>query len=229
MIPSSVTEMGYAPFCDCDKIRTMVIGSGLEWLPEGILDNPIKSLTLYGTTPYSVSSYSSTSLPGCYANCEVYVPEEAYDAYYYDGFWGYFNLQVIGDPTINVVGNKGGTVGRVSYENNVLTLSVTPDDGNVVDKIYVDNTVVYGSVNKWAPVMDVFVVVNNDGTIDIHNVTKENVVSVSFKKSVEVPTSIAEIISGEQEALEIYDLQGRKLSKPQKGINIIDGKKVIVK
>ena len=27
----------------------------------------------------------------------------------------------------------------------------------------------------------------------------------------------------------IYDLQGRKLSKPQKGINIINGKKVLVK
>lgn len=27
----------------------------------------------------------------------------------------------------------------------------------------------------------------------------------------------------------IYDLQGRRLSEPQKGINIIDGKKILVK
>ena len=43
------------------------------------------------------------------------------------------------------------------------------------------------------------------------------------------PTGIEEIAVESEKVQGIYDLQGRRLSAPVKGINIINGKKVLVK
>ena len=45
----------------------------------------------------------------------------------------------------------------------------------------------------------------------------------------DVPTGIVGISEVDDVESQIYDLQGRRLNKPQKGINIIDGMKVIVR
>jgi hypothetical protein len=51
-----------------------------------------------------------------------------------------------------------------------------------------------------------------------------------FKKIVEIdPTGIENIILDEEINSPVYDLNGRKLKNPQKGINIINGKKVVIK
>lgn len=52
----------------------------------------------------------------------------------------------------------------------------------------------------------------------------------NFKNIVEMDdTNIPNLVTDERSIVEIYDLQGHKHSKPSKGINIINGKKVIVK
>ena len=43
------------------------------------------------------------------------------------------------------------------------------------------------------------------------------------------PTAIEEVKTESENARAIYDLQGRKVETPSKGIYIIDGKKVIFK
>lgn len=43
------------------------------------------------------------------------------------------------------------------------------------------------------------------------------------------PTGINHITTDKDMPVNIYDLQGRKLSSPKRGINIINGKKVVVK
>jgi len=48
-------------------------------------------------------------------------------------------------------------------------------------------------------------------------------------KKVDDPTGIEEIAVESEKVQGIYDLQGRRLSAPVKGINIINGKKVLVK
>ena len=51
-----------------------------------------------------------------------------------------------------------------------------------------------------------------------------------FKEIVEFETSdIQYIVSDKSKKLSIYDLNGRKLSEPSKGLNIIDGKIVLIK
>ena len=52
-----------------------------------------------------------------------------------------------------------------------------------------------------------------------------------FRNIVEgTPTGITRVTSDKQTPnAPIYDLNGRRLSEPQKGINIIDGKKVLIK
>jgi hypothetical protein len=52
-----------------------------------------------------------------------------------------------------------------------------------------------------------------------------------FRNIVEgTPTSITRVtLDKETPNTPIYDLNGRKLAEPQKGINIIEGKKVLIK
>lgn len=50
-----------------------------------------------------------------------------------------------------------------------------------------------------------------------------------FPISIYDPAGISEIIAGAKAATAVYDLQGRRLAAPVKGINIINGKKVLVK
>lgn len=52
----------------------------------------------------------------------------------------------------------------------------------------------------------------------------------SFSNIVEgVPTAIKPITSDGEKPTVIYDLEGRRLRAPQKGINIINGRKVLVR
>ena len=51
-----------------------------------------------------------------------------------------------------------------------------------------------------------------------------------FKEIIEIdPSGIDQIMSNGQNNAKIFTLDGKRISKPQKGINIIDGKKVVVK
>ena len=43
------------------------------------------------------------------------------------------------------------------------------------------------------------------------------------------PAGIKGVLVDEDKDVRIYDLMGRRLEKPRKGINIIGGKKVVVK
>jgi dihydrofolate reductase len=98
------------------------------------------------------------------------------------------------------------------------TEAVTPEDGN-----------------------SVFVMATKNGETGFYPLSKENNVIGGHKSYLEIPatsaarlsivwddteTGIFETDGGEQNA-EIYDLTGRRLDKPVKGINIIGGKLVI--
>ncbi len=51
-----------------------------------------------------------------------------------------------------------------------------------------------------------------------------------FKEIIEIdPSGIDQIMSNEQNNAKIFTLDGKRISKPQKGINIIGGKKVVIK
>ena len=52
---------------------------------------------------------------------------------------------------------------------------------------------------------------------------------VDFMLNVQYPTGINEVNGGNGQANVVYDLQGRKVENPTKGIYIVDGKKILVK
>ena len=50
-----------------------------------------------------------------------------------------------------------------------------------------------------------------------------------FKEVIEIdPSGIDQIMSNGQNNATIFTLDGKRISKPQKGINIINGKKVVI-
>lgn len=55
---------------------------------------------------------------------------------------------------------------------------------------------------------------------------EDNVIIITFPRD---PTGIKDVKTDEDKDVHIYDLMGRRLEKPRKGINIIGGKKVYIK
>ena len=67
-----------------------------------------------------------------------------------------------------------------------------------------------------------------EGTVII-SVTTSNSLKAECFVTVKDPTGITDIKAGDDTESLIYDLFGRRLNQPRKGINIINGKKVVVK
>ena len=78
-------------------------------------------------------------------------------------------------------------------------------------------TLVYVYAGQNASVKGVGPVTASSGELKIYSIERED-----------LPTGIANVGIGSSDVT-IYSLSGQRLAKPQKGINIIDGKKVVVK
>ena len=103
-----------------------------------------------------------------------------------------------------------------------LTPTITPDDANTTLKWESDNTSI-AKVSQSGVVLGL-----KEGTAIISVTTSNNLKAECFV-TVKDPTGITEVKAGDDADSEIFDLFGRKLDKPRKGINIIGGKKVVVK
>ena len=71
---------------------------------------------------------------------------------------------------------------------------------------------------------EVKITATSEETDEFKSATASYVITVTA-----VPTSIEGITAEELAKAEIYDLQGRKVSKPGKGIYVVNGKKIIIK
>ena len=134
-----------------------------------------------------------------------------------------------------------GTVtatGEVTDEGTVITLTPTPDSGYEFDKIVVER--VASPVNADAPqrrAPDIpIVLVPVPTKVEIDNATWSftmdgtMLVTATFVKTTVTAINPAEWSKSDgQSDSQWYDLQGRHVMQPQKGIYIKDGKKVVVK
>lgn len=106
-----------------------------------------------------------------------------------------------GAPVMLTDGEEGG---EVENESTFTLVKLTPENGKV--------TIPAGAM-----------------AVNVGNATA-NTVAVSLTNGLDTSTAINEItFDGHNGADVIYDLQGRRLTAPAKGINIINGKKVMIK
>ena len=107
-------------------------------------------------------------------------------------------------------------------ETITLTPTITPTDANTALKWESDDISI-AKVSQSGVVMGL-----KEGTVII-SVTTSNSLKAECFVTVKAPTGITDIKAGDDTESLIYDLFGRRLNQPRKGINIINGKKVVVK
>ena len=107
-------------------------------------------------------------------------------------------------------------------ETITLTPTITPTDANTALKWESDDISI-AKVSQSGVVMGL-----KEGTVII-SVTTSNSLKAECFVTVKDPTGITDIKAGDDTESLIYDLFGRRLNQPRKGINIINGKKVVVK
>ena len=83
------------------------------------------------------------------------------------------------------------------------------------------------NIDSYGPIVVKHSALTFDGANDAFY--NENFTSAFRVEEVEVPTGVEEVKGENGKVKTIYDLQGRKVETPSKGIYIIDGKKVLVK
>ena len=122
--------------------------------------------------------------------------------------------------------------GNYGYNNNSGTLATynatycdwSINQASVADRYYI--------VSKRANGNDGSIIILSSGAFDAYSASEGYTANYSnhFRIDVvDVETGIEEVKSESGEIIGIYDLQGRKVDTPSKGIYIINGKKVFVK
>ena len=120
-----------------------------------------------------------------------------------------------------------GTAAADNYDSGLLTgvytaATIAASDGS--NTRYVLQT--QGDVQAFYKVSDDFTATANRCYL---TVSVESGVKALFLNFEDTPTAIESIEAAQSENVQIYNLVGQRLNKAQKGVNIINGKKVLVK
>jgi len=130
--------------------------------------------------------------------------------------------------------------GEVTDEGTVITLTPTPDSGYEIDKIVVErgaSPVIAEARQLSAPVIPIVLdPVPTKPEMEIDNATwsftmdGSMLVTATFVKTTFTAINPAEWSKSDgQSDSQWYDLQGRRVMQPQKGIYIINGKKIFIR
>lgn len=107
--------------------------------------------------------------------------------------------------------------------------TVTPESSDLTGKVAAQ-TAVTGGVLVLGKSNDVWGIYNYEGTLGGFKAYMDKPAGVKgFAFNFGDADAIANVLNGEENTNEVYDLSGRKVSKPTRGLYIVNGKKVVVK
>ena len=131
-----------------------------------------------------------------------------------------FNLELPEGSTIT----NDATMGEAT-DGHTLCIE-TLDNGDRLFILYSMNLNTF----KDGELLRIPININNDGTVRLYNVRFADLDAVSYEGA-ETATGIDSLTPNPSPEREggIYNLAGQRLSKPQKGINIMNGKKMLIK
>ena len=211
-IPNSVKGIGGRAFCGCSGLTSVTIGSGVTSIGYGVFAG-CSGLT-FVTIPNSVTSIGDFAFSDCSGLTSITIPNSVTS----------IGVQVFSDCsglTSVTIGSGVTSIERSAFDgvdlSTVISLIENPSAINGKTSLlrtFSLNTFNYAIL--YVP----------KGTIDKYKATGG---WSEFYNIVEgTPTGITIITSDKETTnVPIYDLNGRRLTEPQKGINIIGGKKIL--
>ena len=258
-IPNSVTSIGNYAFCGCSGLTSVTIGNsvtsigecafgGCSGLTSVTIPNSVTSIGNYAfngckgltsiTIGNSVTSIGSWAFDSCFSLTSIAIPNSV-TSIGENAFSGCFMLTSI------TIGNSVTSIGSWAFDgcsgltsvtipNSVTSIGSSAFDGvdlTTVVSLIENPFVIVGKSSQWRAFSvntfynaTLYVPV---GTIDKYKATDG---WKDFAYIVEgTPTGIKVIENTQNKNATVYDLNGVRLSEPKKGINIINGQKVIVK
>lgn len=208
-IGNSVTEIGIRAFEGCSGLTSVTIPNSVTRISVGAFDY-CSSLTSI-TIPNSVIYIDFGAFSGCCSLTSVTIPNSVTEI-------GWFAFSNCSSLTSVIIGNSVEEIGEGAFENcEALTelYSLNPTPPIINSETFTNNQ--YMTLNVYVPEGSLQAYQEAEGWKNFWNLAEG------------APTGINQITTDNDAPDIIYDLQGNKLNSPKRGINIINGKKVMMK
>jgi hypothetical protein len=247
VIPDNIETIGIYSFYDCKLLESVRIGKGLKSIGESSFhfcpklkvsiskDNPFydsredcnciietaSDKLIAGALPANIPT--SVKVIGEYAfdgDAEIVVVPDGVEKIEMSAFSGIFSLQKL------VIGKNVKTIRKNAFHycdklQVIYSLAVMPAE---IEETSFDNNVSYNAT-LFVPIGSKIKYEQSTGWNKFKNI-------IEFDPNTFDPAILSVqgiIMDVNDDNTPIYNLRGQRLSSPQKGINIINGKKVIVK
>lgn len=231
-IPNTVTSIDNQAFFECNGLESITIphsvtsigvqafqGTGLMILsiPNSVTDiSPMAfsrcSRLISITIPNSVRYIGREAFSFCSFLMNITIPNSVTDIGF-EAFCGCSSLRFL-DIGSSVSTIEKGTFSRCSGLEMITSFNTTPprlEEDNFTDEQY-------ANVLLYVPWESIGAYEAADGWKNFFHIQGTKVSGIESAEA-----------DSENQPAAIFDLQGRKLSSPQKGINIVGGKKVLMK
>jgi len=212
-IPNSVTNIGGYAFYHCTGLTSVTIPNSVTSIGDYAFCSCSGITTV--TIPNSVTSIGDHTFEYCSVLSSVIIPNSVTNIGDY-AFYLCYNLTSITIP------NSVKSIGKKAFDEIAVSTIVS-----LIENPFA----IYGSISSYKTfTLNTF---NNatlyvpTGTINKYKATEG---WKDFNNIVEgVPSGIKGVHLDSDKDYPVYDINGRRLEGPQRGINIINGKKVVVK
>ena len=213
-IPNSVTSIGIDVFGFCTGLTSVTIGNSVTSISNRAFEY-CSGLTSF-TIPNSVTSIGASAFENCSSLTSITIPNSVTSIGRYAFLWC-FGLTSVTIP------NSVTSIGSCAFEgwNLPVVISLIENPFKINGEADKDNRTfsqkTFNNATLYVPVGTIDKYKATEGWKDFANIKEGN------------PTGINVVGNIEDNKAVIFNLNGVRQTEPQKGVNIINGKKVVLK